>query len=70
MNSLTFSLARFCATHREFFWGVLAGSLLELAHVAWLYYRKTHPPIRLSDCSVLEYISLPGKGNRRKEKTR
>lgn len=47
----------FLVLHREFFLGVLAGSLLELAHVVWLYYRKTHPPIRLSEVSVLEYIS-------------
>ena len=40
MNFLTFSLARFCATHREFLWGVLAGSVLEAliifsAHWTW-----------------------------------
>lgn len=29
----------------QFLWGVLVGSLLELAHVTWLYYRKTHPPV-------------------------
>jgi len=42
--------------HRVFLWGVLAGSSLELAHVAWLCYRRLHPPCRLSDCSVLEYL--------------
>ncbi len=47
----------FLYLHREFIAGVLAGSLLELAHVAWLYYRKTHPPIRLRECSVLEYLT-------------
>jgi hypothetical protein len=30
MSFLAFSLARFCATHREFIVGVLAGSLAEL----------------------------------------
>jgi hypothetical protein len=43
--------------HREFIAGVLAGSLLEMAHVAWLYYRKMHPPVRLSEVSVLESVS-------------
>lgn len=47
----------FLVQHREFIAGVLAGSTLELAHVIWLYYRKTHPPIRLKDCSVLEYLT-------------
>jgi hypothetical protein len=37
----------FLALHREFFLGVFVGSLLELAHVVWLYYRETHPPVRL-----------------------
>lgn len=47
----------FLHLHRELFFGILLGSLSELAHVAWLYYRKTHPPIRLSEVSVLEYLS-------------
>jgi hypothetical protein len=49
----------FLYLHREFIAGVLAGSLLELAHITWLWYRRVHPPCRLSEVSVLEFVQRP-----------
>jgi hypothetical protein len=46
----------FLHLHLDFVWGVLAGSSLEFAHIAWLWYRRIHPPCRLSEVSVLEYV--------------
>jgi hypothetical protein len=49
----------FLHLHREFVWGVLAGSSIELTHVIWLWYRRIHRPCRLSEVSVLEFVQRP-----------